>query len=388
MSVKGLHKIIYPFAPDQSGAASVLYELGGMVIIVDAGGCAGNVCGFDEPRWLGTKSAVFSAGLRDMDAIMGRDDLMIDKIAKASKKLDAKFIAIVGTPVPATIATDYRALKRMAEKRTGLPVIAMDTNGIAWYDEGIRKAYLELFRTFAPEGSEAAGGEQPAGRDVIPGSVGVLGVTPLDTGMNDASAKIEDIMKTEGAAEVICYGAGKDLDVFRNADRMERNIVIAPAGLAAARRLEERFGTPYECRDILAADAWEAACKKYAEESERDCGNGGNGINGRADLTATLTGKRVLVIHQQIRANTIRDIIRSDLNDPEADITVASWFMMDKSIKEDGDIKIKEESGFIDLVTNGGYDVIIADGSFRKAARGSGSLFIDLPHFAVSGVLN
>ena len=43
MSVKGLHKIIYPFAPDQSGAASVLYELGGMIIICDAGGCAGNI---------------------------------------------------------------------------------------------------------------------------------------------------------------------------------------------------------------------------------------------------------------------------------------------------------------------------------------------------------
>ena len=47
MSVKGLHKIIYPFAPDQSGAAAVLYEMGGMIIVVDAGGCAGNICGFD-----------------------------------------------------------------------------------------------------------------------------------------------------------------------------------------------------------------------------------------------------------------------------------------------------------------------------------------------------
>ena len=136
MSVKGLRKMIYPFAPDQSGAVSVLYELGGMVIICDAGGCAGNVCGFDEPRWLGTKSAVFSAGLRDMDAILGRDDLLIDKISKAAEKLEAKFVAIIGTPVPATIATDYRALKRMAEKRTGLPVITVDSNGAKLYDEG------------------------------------------------------------------------------------------------------------------------------------------------------------------------------------------------------------------------------------------------------------
>ena len=73
--MKGLWKYISPFAPDDSGAAAVLYGLNGIVVICDAGGCAGNICGFDEPRWFsGKKSAVFSAGLRDMDAILGRDD--------------------------------------------------------------------------------------------------------------------------------------------------------------------------------------------------------------------------------------------------------------------------------------------------------------------------
>ena len=63
-NMKGLRKYIAPFAPDQSGATAVFCELGGLVIILDAGGCAGNVCGFDEPRWFASKSAIFSAGLR------------------------------------------------------------------------------------------------------------------------------------------------------------------------------------------------------------------------------------------------------------------------------------------------------------------------------------
>ena len=66
--MKGLLKYLSPFAPDQSGAASVLYDMGGLTIICDAGGCTGNICGFDEPRWFLRKSAIFSAGLRDMDA--------------------------------------------------------------------------------------------------------------------------------------------------------------------------------------------------------------------------------------------------------------------------------------------------------------------------------
>ena len=87
--MRGLRKYLTPFAPDQSGAVSVLYELGGIIVICDAGGCAGNVCGFDEPRWFEQKSAVFSAGLRDMDAILGRDDRLVAKLVDAAEKVEA-----------------------------------------------------------------------------------------------------------------------------------------------------------------------------------------------------------------------------------------------------------------------------------------------------------
>ena len=51
-----------------------------------------------------------------MDAILGRDDRLVEKIGKACEKLSADFIAVIGTPVPAVIGTDYRALSRMIEK--------------------------------------------------------------------------------------------------------------------------------------------------------------------------------------------------------------------------------------------------------------------------------
>ena len=126
--MKGLRKYLSPFAPDQSGAAAVLCEFHGLIIILDAGGCAGNICGFDEPRWFESRSAIFSAGLRDMDAILGRDDRLVEKIGKACEKLSADFIAVIGTPVPAVIGTDYRALSRMIEKETGIPALTIDTD--------------------------------------------------------------------------------------------------------------------------------------------------------------------------------------------------------------------------------------------------------------------
>ena len=140
-----------PLAPDDSGACGVFYELGGITVICDAGGCAGNVCGFDEPRWHEKSSALFSAGLRDMDAILGRDELLIRKLTKITEQIPAAFTAIVGTPVPAVIATDYQALKRMAEKKTGLPCIPVETDGTRGYDFGEMLAYSRIFRTFAAE---------------------------------------------------------------------------------------------------------------------------------------------------------------------------------------------------------------------------------------------
>ena len=153
--MRGLRKYLTPFAPDQSGAVSVLFELGGIVVICDAGGCTGNVCGFDEPRWFEQKSAIFSAGLRDMDAILGRDDRLVAKLADVVQKIDATFVAVIGTPVPAVIATDYLALKRMSEKKIKLPILTVDTDGMELYDKGEEKAFLELFKIFAIEKYQA-----------------------------------------------------------------------------------------------------------------------------------------------------------------------------------------------------------------------------------------
>ena len=144
--MRGLRKVLTPFAPDQSGAESVLYELGGIIVILDAGGCAGNICGFDEPRWSSRKSAVFSAGLRDMDAVMGRDRLLVKKICRCAEKIDARFIAVIGTPVPAVIGTDLSAVKRMIEAQISLPVLTMATDGMHLYDRGVQLAYMALLR--------------------------------------------------------------------------------------------------------------------------------------------------------------------------------------------------------------------------------------------------
>ena len=342
--MRGLRKYLTPFAPDQSGAVSVLYELGGIIVICDAGGCTGNVCGFDEPRWFERKSAVFSAGLRDMDAILGRDDRLVAKLVDAAEKVEAGFAAVIGTPVPAVIGTDYQALKRMCEKKTDLPVLAVNTDGMELYDGGERKAYLELFKVFARE-------KLP----VETGRVGILGMTPQDVSDLKAADKLREKFRERGQ-RAICYGMGDGLDEVKKASSVEKNIVVSPAALECARYLEKTFGTPYEVGYLLVEEL--VPDMEYA-------------------------GKKILIVQQQVMAGSIRAELRKRGGDGK--ITVASWFSMEKDLLEEGDVPLKDEEDYMDLVEKGRYDVIFADPCMRRMTKDFSGVFVDAVHFAVSG---
>lgn len=337
--MKKLLKHISPLAPDDSGACSVLYELGGIVVICDAGGCAGNVCGFDEPRWFMKKSALFSAGLRDMDAILGRDDKLVEKLGLAASQIDARFTAVIGTPVPAVIATDYRALKRMSEKKTGLPCITVETTGTHLYDKGEEDAYIALFKEFAKEKTA-----------VKKGKVGVIGVTPLNTGLKKADIIINNLKNKY--EEVVCFGMDSGLDDIINASGCEKLIVISNSGIRSAEYLKEKFGTEYEFDFPCIPD-------ELIEKAE------------------SLDGKKVLVIHQQIAANVLRDKIKN------CSVDCASWFDIDKRFAKENDFRIKNEEDLAEIADN--YDVIIGDIAFKKIIPKFKGEFADFPHFAVSG---
>ena len=223
--MKGLRMVLTPFAPDQSGAVSVLYRLGGMIVIIDAGGCTGNVCGFDEPRWHETKAAVFSAGLRDMDAILGRDSLLVSKIAVAAERIDAKFIALIGTPVPATIATDYKALRRMLEKKVDLPILCVPTDGMRLYDSGEAAAYKELFAAFKEDGEGGVDGKEL-----------VLGATPLTYGKAHVDITLEDVKSISGRKIIAASSSGIEAAKMTDADYEIKNSIAEE--LIARERIE------------------------------------------------------------------------------------------------------------------------------------------------------
>ena len=251
---------------------------------------------------------------------------------------------MIGTPVPAVIGTDYQALKRMCEKKTDLPVLAVNTDGMELYDGGERKAYLELFKVFARE-------KLP----VETGRVGILGMTPQDVSDLKAADKLREKFRERGQ-RAICYGMGDGLDEVKKASSVEKNIVVSPAALECARYLEKTFGTPYEVGYLLVEEL--VPDMEYA-------------------------GKKILIVQQQVMAGSIRAELRKRGGDGK--ITVASWFSMEKDLLEEGDVSLKDEEDYMELVEKGRYDVIFADPCMRRMTKDFSGVFVDAVHFAVSG---
>lgn len=96
---------------------------------------------------------------------------------------------------------------------------------------------------------------------------------------------------------------GDGLEAVERASEVGKNIVVSAAALEAAKYLEKTFGTPYEI-----------------------------GYPAAGELVPNLDyqGKKILVVHQQVMAEAIRQEILKREN--SAEVQTATWFMRKKSL--------------------------------------------------------
>ena len=181
--------------------------------------------------------------------------------------------------------------------------------------------------------------------------MGVLGANPLEMSVTDADALRAAV---PGA---VCYGMGSTFDDVVRASSCEHNLVVAPSGLAAAKLLERRFGTPYEVYDPLAASIAEGF---------------------------DVAGMRVLVVHQQVTANSLRAELQAR---GASQVTCATWFMQPSELAEPGDVRLREEADLVRLVDEGSFDLLVGDPTLWRMLGSRAANVVDVPQFAVSGKL-
>lgn len=228
------YRIIPCYTGDVSGVCSALFELGGMVVIHDPSGCNSTYNTHDETRWYDHDSLIFISGLAEIDAVFGNDQKLIDDTVDAAINLHPKFITLVNSPIPYLNGTDFEAICRIIENRTGIPTFYIPTNGMHDYVPGAGMALAEIAKRFVSE---------PEGKK--PNTLNLLGVTPLDYAAEGSAESLRETAERAGFSVHTCWAMGDTLEKLSHSAEAAVNLVVSAIGLKTAQVLRERFGTPY-----------------------------------------------------------------------------------------------------------------------------------------------
>lgn len=372
-----------PYSPDYSGCASALFELGGMIVLHDASGCTGNYLGYDEPRWMGSKSFVFCSGLRHMDAILGNDNLLIDRIVKAAESLKPKFIALLGSPVPMVIGADYEGIMHEVEERTGIPSFGFDTKGLAYYGKGISMAVISLIKKFCQK--EAVPETERSG-------INLIGVTPLDFGNKGVEKDFIRLFENAGITVNCSFSAGHSIEAIKKSVFSKLNLVVSQSGIEVAKFMERKYGIPYITGTPVGSGETLLLKVKAALESGKACAGTGRCGSEREKAceedkpgAGSPLSKKVLVAGDQIISRSICE----EAERIHPGISFVSGTIFDFSGEEARavDLFIRDESAFRKIVNSGEFAGIVADPLVEELLTDEAkksTKFFALPNVAVS----
>ncbi|MCF4114197.1 MULTISPECIES: nitrogenase component 1 [Dethiosulfovibrio] len=363
-----MHKLtvsLPPFSPDYSGVCSALFELGGMLLIHDASGCTGNYTGYDEPRWYGSRAQVYCTALRELDAVLGNDDKLIDRILEAAEDLNPRFIGLMGSPVPTVIGVDFTGIAKEIETRSGIPSFGFATTGLQLYDVGVSDALIRIAERFVC----------PSG-DRVSGTLNLLGATPLDFGIKnlvpDMRAEFEDM----GYRVLSTFAMGSSLDDLSKAASASVNVVISASGYRLAEWFFDRHGIPFVVGQPVGRAQREGLCR-LIEEAE---------FSGESRLPESPCSSEAsaFLIGEQVTAMSIGRCLKDDYGIP---VHVGCPFMTIPPLRGDGVLSLPSEESVEAVLKDEGYSLVVGDPLYRSLLRRS-AVFVDVPHVAVSSKLH
>lgn len=354
-------RILPVTAGDISGAASALYELGGMTVIHDPSGCNSTYNTHDEIRWYDQESLIYVSGLTDVDAINGDDDKLIAEIAEAAQITKPRFIALCNSPIPFINGTDFEAIAALIAGQTGVPAFYVPTSGMHDYVRGAGLALAKIAGHFVTP---------PAGRR--PRTVNLLGMTPLDFANAQARRSLIAGLEAEGWQVVSCWAMGDNLSALARAGGAAVNLVVSAAGMRAAKVLVRRFGTPAAIGCPIGSHA-----PAVYQALEQAAAEGGASIVTYAAREAP-SGPAAALLGEPVSMGSLAAALEAR-GVPARVIAVAED---SRALLAPGDTLALDEEAVIAAVSDA--PVIVADPLYRPVVPAAAH-FVPLPHLALSG---
>lgn len=368
--MKQVVRLLSTYSADLFGISSVLYELGGLVVMHDASGCNSTYNTHDEPRWYDIPSMVYISGLVENDVILGNDSKLVEDICEIADETPPEFIAISAAMIAHFMSVDIRGIARIIEKRTGIPVIAFDTNAMDSYVAGGNMAYKALVDRFCVP----APGQKNSRL-----TVNLLGVTPLDFSIVGNVEALHDVLAENGIDVNCCMTMGCTMEDIRRAPSADVNILCSSVAEDGAKLLEKKFGIPYVAGlpiGYAGTKAWINAIRESAET-----GKSRVLYNEHSDSNLDWDGCTV-IIGEAVFASSMRYCLENDFGMQNVKVICPTERTL--GLLRSGDIHSKEEDILEELLPKAG--VVIADPIYRRVlGKDSPVHFVNFPHEAYSG---
>jgi len=349
-----LWKTLVPFATDSTGVCSMFADSGALIIGHDPASTVVKGYRRTERRPDATSDNV---GLRinEMALILGDLVYFVKKYEAQLRETQnrSNLVVLVHSPVSSMINLDIRLCGRMlATKMPGATILPMETNGNRYYDEGLSMAFLETLK-LAPDERTA----------VQPGTVNVVGLNTLDYPDEEERSAILDAVSADGKRTLAVFGMYTDIGKISGASAADSNVVVSASGFATARYMQEKWGIPYRVVTSLFDDV------------DR---HGAPGGVWPAHISGSKFNGKVLIIGEQVSSHLLRAALRCR---GVTGVTVASWFLMEEEIMEEGDLHINSEQQLAELLSDLRYSTVVADPIFRPFFHDTpGRIFIDHTH--------
>lgn len=278
----------------------------------------------------------------------------MEAFQSARSRFDPNFVLLSAGPCGAMIGTDLKEIAETITNEYHIPAAAVDLTGQKAYDVGISKTTEAMARLLAKPG------------EVRPGTLNILGATALDWSAEDLS-EAKNWAAQQGWQVLTQPGTSVTAAQLADMGKAQLNWVTTVSGLAAARCLQNTFGTPF----VVGTPFGVKQCGKLADCMHSPC---------LPDPTEPFEVD-ALIIGEQFAANALRDALEAKGFAKGAD--VATFYQLDKKYARRSDRKIKGEADARELINSGKYRLIIADPILRPLLK-TDCEWIDLPHRAMN----
>lgn len=300
----------------------------------------------------GSGRAVVS-GASSEDVISGTRSRILEAYEDAKTRFDPKFILFSAGPCGAMIGTDLEEIAETVSRESGLPAAAVNLTGQKPYDTGLSKTLEAMAKLLA----------KPMERE--PGAINLLGGSALDWAAADVD-QVKAWAEKQGFHVLAQPGGKVTAAQLETMAKAQINLVTTVSGLAAARYLQSRFGTPY----VAMTPFGSANCTRVREALE---------TGRQPEIAIPDAPAEALIIGEQLTANAVRAELEAAGVVKSADI--ATFYSLDKTLARPHDRRIRGEDDAQALLQSGGYRLILADPLLRCFAP-AGSRWIDLRHRA------